>query len=406
MSQLARGNFYDDVQDDHEYLDSSERDTDDENYEGAPNDNAHSHSSGFVHLSSLDDDALFNMLKKSVSYLFCIQVSSGIRSSKTISMMDAPAPSFRLLEEFDDNDNFIDDPRKRRAAGLPCDGNTIYDYPTCVPYHDEEHIVPNSEIPAPTHSTSHCKPAHNPSIADEPPGDGINADHHQDSPVFDRTPDANYDSSREAIPLAAVDIQGRLILLSPQESPATLKFKLLDSRISMLPAAQWPKKLTISTMLLAAKLPKSTEVINYDNVHVSYQQLATLRHSEKVYVDKFVINAFCRKMFKDKHPKDSRCHFFFSTVGDYLMNHEWNQTFLHDTCRRCFTLANGCFKFIASDYVSSTSLFFPILHDDHWFLFIVALHDGYFIFLDSFFREDELYQQNVRSTIIPNFVRA
>ncbi|KAG2650282.1 uncharacterized protein LOC120654003 isoform X1 [Panicum virgatum] len=150
----------------------------------------------------------------------------------------------------------------------------------------------------------------------------------------------------------------------------------------------------------------STEVINYDNVRVSYQQLATLRHSEKVYVDKFVINVFCRKMFKDKHPKDSRRHFFFSTVGDYLMNHEWNQTFLHDTCRRCFTLANGCFKFIASDYVSSTSLFFPILHDDHWFLFIVALHDGYFIFLDSFFREDELYQQNVRSTIIPNFVRA
>ena len=70
MSQPARGNFYDDVQDDHEYLDSSERDTDDENYEGAPNDNAHSHSSGFVHLSSLDDDVLFNMLKKSVSYLF------------------------------------------------------------------------------------------------------------------------------------------------------------------------------------------------------------------------------------------------------------------------------------------------------------------------------------------------
>ena len=77
----------------------------------------------------------------------------------------------------------------------------------------QEHTVPNSEIPAPTHSTSHCKPANTPSIADEPPGDGINADHHQDSPVFDRTPDANYDSSREAIPLAAVDIQGRLILL-------------------------------------------------------------------------------------------------------------------------------------------------------------------------------------------------
>ena len=59
----------------------------------------------------------------------------------------------------------------------------------------------------------------------------------------------------------------------------------------------------------------SNEVINYDNVHVSYQQLATLRRSNKVSVDKFVINALCRKLFNDKHPKDSRRHFFFSTVG-------------------------------------------------------------------------------------------
>ncbi|RLM93227.1 hypothetical protein C2845_PM08G11700 [Panicum miliaceum] len=111
----------------------------------------------------------------------------------------------------------------------------------------------------------------------------------------------------------------------------------------------------------------STEVINYDNVRVSYQQLAILRRSNK----------------------------------DYVMKHEWNQTFLNDTCGKCFTLANGCFKFTSSDY-----LLFPIIHEDHWFVFIVALHDGYFIFIDSFFREDDMYQQNVKSTVIPNFVRA
>jgi hypothetical protein len=61
----------------------------------------------------------------------------GSKSSKTISMMDAPAPSFCLFEEFDYNENFIEDPRKLRAAGLSCDGKTIYDDPTCLPHLDE-----------------------------------------------------------------------------------------------------------------------------------------------------------------------------------------------------------------------------------------------------------------------------
>lgn len=59
----------------------------------------------------------------------------------------------------------------------------------------------------------------------------------------------------------------------------------------------------------------SKEVINYDNVRVSFEQLGTLRRNDKVFVDKYVINAFCRKLFKDKKPKDSKRHYFFSTVG-------------------------------------------------------------------------------------------
>jgi len=49
MSQPARGNFHDDVQDDHEYLDSSV-----EILMMKIMSNAHSHSSGFGHLSSLE----------------------------------------------------------------------------------------------------------------------------------------------------------------------------------------------------------------------------------------------------------------------------------------------------------------------------------------------------------------
>ena len=46
------------------------------------------------------------------------------------------------------------------------------------------------------------------------------------------------------------------------------------------------------------------------------------------------------------------------------------------------------------------SFFFPIFHEDHWFLFIVALQDGYFVFLDSFFDEDDMYQKEARSLVV------
>jgi hypothetical protein len=59
----------------------------------------------------------------------------------------------------------------------------------------------------------------------------------------------------------------------------------------------------------------SKKIINYDNVRVAYNQLATLQQYHKELVDIYVVNAFCRKLFKDKHPKDSGRHYFFSTVG-------------------------------------------------------------------------------------------
>ena len=54
--------------------------------------------------------------------------------------MDASPPSFHLLEESDDNNNFITNPHKCRAAGISCDGQTFYDDPTCLPHPDEVHF--------------------------------------------------------------------------------------------------------------------------------------------------------------------------------------------------------------------------------------------------------------------------
>ena len=60
----------------------------------------------------------------------------------------------------------------------------------------------------------------------------------------------------------------------------------------------------------------SKELINYDNVRVTFGELGrSLSRSNKKSVHIHVINAFCRKLFRDKHPKDSHKHYFFSPVG-------------------------------------------------------------------------------------------
>ena len=45
-------------------------------------------------------------------------------------------------------------------------------------------------------------------------------------------------------------------------------------------------------------------------------------------------------------------------------------------------------------------LFFSICKDGHWFVFVVAIRDGYFIFLDSFFGENDLFQEHARSVVV------
>ena len=47
-------------------------------------------------------------------------------------------------------------------------------------------------------------------------------------------------------------------------------------------------------------------------------------------------------------------------------------------------------------------LFFPICHENHWFVFIVAIRDGYFVFLDSCFGENHYFQEKARSVIVSN----
>jgi hypothetical protein len=54
--------------------------------------------------------------------------------------------------------------------------------------------------------------------------------------------------------------------------------------------------------------------INIDNCKVSLLQLGNSMKQDG-WVDAYVINAFCRKLFKENHPRKSNKHFFFHTVA-------------------------------------------------------------------------------------------
>jgi len=105
------------------------------------------------------------------------------------NMLDDSSPCFRLMEELDDYGNYIEDPRKRRPVGLPCDGKTLYNDPRCV-------------------GTSNLSA-------------GVSKQ--DNTPTYGKTPELspgqNYDNIVAPIPISAVDNQGRLIVLTSQEPP-------------------------------------------------------------------------------------------------------------------------------------------------------------------------------------------
>jgi hypothetical protein len=56
----------------------------------------------------------------------------------------------------------------------------------------------------------------------------------------------------------------------------------------------------------------SKKAINIDNCTVSIEQIGKSLKPDG-WVEAYVINAFCRKLFRDNHPSKSQKHFFFHT---------------------------------------------------------------------------------------------
>ncbi|KAL6634321.1 hypothetical protein ACP70R_026992 [Stipagrostis hirtigluma subsp. patula] len=156
----------------------------------------------------------------------------------------------------------------------------------------------------------------------------------------------------------------------------------------------WSTKFVVSdkerrNYLAACRLASSTKwkeqnAVEIGGCFVKYRELGnSLRTGSKV--GSFVINALCRKFFLEKRPTISRKHYFFSSVGAILLK------------------GSGSISYVQKCFDGAASLFFPICHDDHWFLFIVDIKNTLFVFLDSYYSEDDDYHVFVRSNLIPSF---
>lgn len=110
--------------------------------------------------------------------------------------------------------------------------------------------------------------------------------------------------------------------------------------------------------------------------------------STQGWVEGWVINAFCRKLFRDKHPSESGKHFFFHTISEYLLEQYDNEERKEYMRKRVIHAFEGAGS--ANSLYLTNMLFFPSLHMRHWFLFIVDMRDEKFLFLDSLFGSENV----------------
>ncbi|KAL5677459.1 hypothetical protein ACJX0J_013590, partial [Zea mays] len=139
--------------------------------------------------------------------------------------------------------------------------------------------------------------------------------------------------------------------------------------------------------LVAVRFSKTTTV-NWESFGLSIEPNG--------HCDNFFIAGFCRKHFEDIHPRLSKKHFFYPKVGHSMM--EYNSQYEVEDLRKSFLGANSALKLHRSN-----KLYFPVCHANHWFLFIVDLKNKRFVFMDSYFDEEDPFQCFVRDKLIRVF---
>jgi hypothetical protein len=90
---------------------------------------------------------------------------------------------------------------------------------------------------------------------------------------------------------------------------------------------------SVGFLIIYILMYNSNWIINMNNCKVTLEQLGT-SVKQNGWVEAWVINVFCRKLFKDKHPRISNKHFFFHTSAVRTLS------FMKSFCFLCMTKMN------------------------------------------------------------------
>uniref|UniRef100_A0A0E0AMB3 Ubiquitin-like protease family profile domain-containing protein n=1 Tax=Oryza glumipatula TaxID=40148 RepID=A0A0E0AMB3_9ORYZ len=161
------------------------------------------------------------------------------------------------------------------------------------------------------------------------------------------------------------------------------------------PVSQYQRHIFNAVCKLSSSAWQVKVAVDIDHVHCKFTTFGgSFKHGAEL--SNFVLSVFCRYLFKQYHPSKSKKHYFLSSIGDELLKHHSTTDFKN--VKKCFDGAG-----YARPVHTCDMLFFPILHQKHWFLFIADLKDKNFVFVDSLFDEDHEYQVNASSRLIENF---
>lgn len=157
----------------------------------------------------------------------------------------------------------------------------------------------------------------------------------------------------------------------------------------------------VAVTALADIVPGNTDwAIKIDNIRVSWLQLGNSFKMDG-WVEAWVINAFCRMLFRKEHPKSSLKHYFFNTVSEYWLEKwktEAGRVYMKKKNIESFVWVNKAKALRQSD-----GLYFPTVYDSHWFVFLVDLKYRHFIFLDSYWGKESNYHKKIDNKLIGNF---
>ncbi|KAF7104851.1 hypothetical protein CFC21_105715 [Triticum aestivum] len=121
------------------------------------------------------------------------------------------------------------------------------------------------------------------------------------------------------------------------------------------------------------------------------------------HVEAYVFNVFCRILFRENHPRRSKRHYFFTTLGDYFLGNWSSEEGRRDMRRKALRSFNGAGK--ALPLHESERMFFSSVHGEHWFLFIVDIIARKFVFLDSYYEGNTPFHIGIRDLMINNFIK-